>query len=153
MWPTCPITMTLSSRAIFWARTGARRLSLRNSRLYSGPTGLPRRDRGVRTFLLFNKIIISRRWRAHIWKCCSCHNFQVYSCAFQRYSRLSQLGTIVRLSRHSPTPIAHLEFTKLLAKLHWCAQHYATDAATKYFVLYMITSTRMPTLFFRTQFG
>jgi hypothetical protein len=34
-------------RAIFWARTGAGRLSLRNSRLYSGPTCLQRRDRGV----------------------------------------------------------------------------------------------------------
>jgi hypothetical protein len=43
------LTVASSSpaRAIFWAKTGAGRLSLRNSRLYSGPTGLPRRDCSV----------------------------------------------------------------------------------------------------------
>jgi hypothetical protein len=40
-------------------RSGEGQLSFCNSRLYSGPTGLPCRDRGVRAFLLlFNKIIV-----------------------------------------------------------------------------------------------
>jgi hypothetical protein len=41
-----------------------------------------------------------------------------------------------------------------LAKLHWCGQHYATDATKKYFVFLMIAfSSLVCRLFFRTQFG
>ena len=74
------------------------------------------------------------------WKCCSRHDFQVFFCTLQQYSRLSQLGTIVSLTQCPLTRCSHSAHTKLLAKLHWCRQHYATDATTKYFVFHMIAS-------------